>query len=118
MSAFFLMFSFFAYAELPRVVPNPLSPAQVRFPLSAVALDANSPLALSQARNARYMLSLNSSRLACLFTASANLTGTWESPTCVPYAHPGYFGHYFGHYLNALAIYLENAGTSSPMVRA
>jgi hypothetical protein len=67
-----------------RVVPNPLPPAQARFPLSAIALDAASPLALSQARNARYMMSLNSSRLTCLFTASANLTGTWEAPTCEP----------------------------------
>ena len=99
----------------PSVAPNPLPPAQVRFPLSAVALDPASPLAVSQARNARYMLSLNSSRLICLFTASANLTGDWENPSCEPYSHPGYYGHFFGHYLNALAIFLENAGASSPM---
>ena len=103
------------HSSLPRVAPNPLTPAQVRVPLSAVSLDPASPLFVSQARNARYMLSLNSSRLTCLFTASANLTGTWEAPTCSPYSHPGYFGHFFGHYLNALAIYLENAGASSPM---
>ena len=99
---------------LAPVHANPLKPALLKFPLSAVALDPTSALFESQARNARYMLSLDSARLLCLFTAAANLTGTWEAPTCAPYSHPGYYGHYFGHYLSGMGIYLENAG-GSPM---
>jgi DUF1680 family protein len=90
--------------------PSPPTPSAQRFPLSAVALDPASALATSQARNAQYMLSLDPARLTCLFTAAANLTGTFARPTCAPYDHPQYFGHYFGHYLSAVAIYLENQG--------
>ena len=94
------------------VAPNPLPPAAQRFPLSAIHLDPTSALAESQARNARYMLSLDSERLTCLFTSAANLTGTFEKPTCRAYDHPQYYGHYFGHYLNAMAIFLDNAAAS------
>ena len=91
----------------------PLTPSAVRFPLSAITLDPASALFTSRARNARYMLSLDSARLTCLFTAAANLTGTFAQPTCQPYDHPQYFGHYFGHYLSAVAIYLEGAGVAA-----
>ena len=93
-------------------IPNPIIPAAVRFPLSAISLDPTSELSVSQARNAQYMLSLNNTRLICLFTAAANLTGTYENPTCDPYDHPGYYGHFFGHYLNAMSIYIENVGST------
>ena len=85
----------------------------MRFPLSAIVLDPSSSFFLSQQRNALHMLSLDSERLTCLFTSAANLTGTFEHPTCVPYDHPQYFGHFFGHYLSALGIYLENQASSA-----
>lgn len=100
-------------ASFPPFSSNASGPAPiaaVRFPLSAITLDPTSQLYLSQARNANYMLSLDTSRLLCLFTSAANLSGTFAKPTCVPYDHPQYWGHYLGHYLSAMAIYIENQG--------
>lgn len=73
------------------VTPNPLTPAAVRFPLSVISIDPSSSLGVSQTRNAAYMLDLNVTRLCCLFTSAANLTGTFEHPTCEPYDHPQYW---------------------------
>ena len=78
------------------------------FPLSAVSLPADSRMAQQQARNSRYLLSLDSSRLACLYTSAANLTGTWAKPSCSPYDHPAYWGHYLGHWLSAAALAISS----------
>jgi DUF1680 family protein len=78
------------------------------FPLSAVALPADSRMAVQQARNSRYLFSLDSVRLACLYTAAANLTGTWAKPSCEPYDHPQYWGHYLGHWLSAAALSISS----------
>ena len=78
------------------------------FPLSAVAPAPSSRMALQQARNTQYLISLDSSRLACLYTSAANLTGTMEKPTCEPYDHPAYLGHYLGHWLSAVALSIES----------
>ena len=80
-----------AHAHGALAGPPPLSASL--FPLSAVALPAASRMAVQQARNSRYLLSLDSTRLACLYTSAANLTGTWEKPSCEPYDHPQYWGH-------------------------
>lgn len=94
----------------PNVTAHAVVPVATRFPLSAISVPPASYLGISQARNARYMLSLDSARVTCLFTSAANLTGTWEKPSCQAYDHPGYYGHWFGHYLSSLSIYIENVG--------
>ena len=90
-------------AALPGASAPPALYASL-FPLSAISLPADSRMAVQQARNSRYLTSLNSSRLACLYTSAANLTGTWEKPSCIPYDHPQYWGHYLGHWLSAAAL--------------
>lgn len=102
------------HAALPPVPSvNPLAPAAQRFALSAVTIEPGSRFATQQDRVAQYMLSLNATRLTCLFTSAANLTGTFAAPTCEPYDHPQYFGHYAGHYLSAAALYIENVGSTA-----
>ena len=78
--------------------------AAVPFNLSQVSLTPGSRFAAQAARNRAYLFGLDSTRLACIFTSSANLTGTWEHPTCNPYGHPQYWGHYLGHWLSATAM--------------
>lgn len=88
--------------------PTGIDPVAQLFPLDAVQLGPGSRMAAQQARNARYLASLDASRLACLYTAAANITGTFDHPTCDPYDHPQYFGHYAGHWLSAAALSIQN----------
>ena len=45
-------------------------------------------------------------------SSAANITGTFEHPTCDSYPHPQYFGHYLGHYLSATAQMYASTGSS------
>lgn len=90
----------------------PQTPAAVRFPLSAIAAAPDSDFAVAQARNTRWLLSLDDTKLTCHYTTAANITGTWAKPTCTDYDGQGYWGHFLGHYLSAAAITLQNNGDS------
>ena len=74
-------------------------------------------MAEQQARNSRYLTALDSTRLACLYTSAANLTGTWSKPMCEPYDHPQYWGHYLGHWLSASALSVQS-GSGGPALAA
>ena len=67
-----------ACAAAPAAVVSPPVLFSAPFPLSAVRPSAGSRMSAQQARNTQYLLTLDSSRLACLYTSAANLTGTFE----------------------------------------
>ena len=79
-----------SHSHVNSASPGPGVSAQ--FPLSAVRPTKGSLMDVQQQRNLQYLLSLDSTRLACLFTSAANLTGTWDKPTCEAYDHPQYWG--------------------------
>ena len=83
------------------------------FPLSAVSLPPSSRFASLRARNRGQLLSLNATDVLCEYTAAANLTGTWESPTCRKLEGVQYWGHYAGHYLSALAMLTNATGDAA-----
>jgi hypothetical protein len=58
------------------------------FSLSEVELTPGSRFDIATRRNFDYLFNLNSSRLLCLYTSAANMTGTFDNPTCQPYDHP------------------------------
>lgn len=106
-------------------------PAAEPFPLSDVTLTEGSPFAVARNRNMEYVLSLEHSRLVCIFTSAANLTrcsggrscsspGAATAPVCEPL--PGemglgsYYGHYLGHWLSATALLIN--GTDDAAVRS
>ena len=98
----------------------------VPFSVAHVSLARDSVFGRAQQRNRDYLLALNSSQLACIFTSAANLTrctasdcpspGGASAPLCDPL--PGemglgaYYGHYLGHYLSATAMLAAATGDS------
>lgn len=81
----------------------------VPFNLSSVQLKQGSKFDVMRTANRLFLLNLNSSSLMCLYSSAANLTGSWAHPDgCVPYSHPGYWGHYLGHYLSATALLIAS----------
>lgn len=82
------------------------------FNSSDVVLSSGSRFAEQQRRNIEFLLQLNFTNAACQYLASANLSGTYENPTCIFEDQSHYFGHYVGHYLSALALAYENTGDS------
>ena len=81
--------------------------------MSQVALASGSLFETIRDRNYDFLLNLDNSRLMCLYTSAANLTGTFANPTCVPYDHPQYWGHYLGHWLSATAQQYEATGRTA-----
>ncbi len=80
-----------ALAVAAATVAHAQSPPAQRaapLPIGAVTLAPGSRFAVQSARNADYLYGLNNSRLMCLFTSAANMTGTFADPTCVAYDHP------------------------------
>lgn len=102
-----------SHHHLDTEATGPITPTSALFPLSAVKLGPGSRMVSQQARNAQYLATLDSSRLACLFTSAANLTGTFSNPTCTPYDHPQYWGHYLGHWLSASALSIESGADAN-----
>jgi len=91
----------------------PLPVAMRQFPLSAVRPTPGSRIYVQQQRNTRYLLAFDSSKLLCGYTAAANLTGTYEHPTCEFIESDGwqhFAGHYVGHWLSAAALTVESGG--------
>ena len=70
--------------------------AAVEFSMSQVTLEPGSLFETIRDRNYDFLINLDNSRLMCLYTSAANLTGTFANPTCTPYDHPQYWGHYLG----------------------
>ena len=112
-------------SELAGLTAVPVAQA-VPFSVAQVSLAADSVFGRAQQRNHEYLLALNNSQLACIFTSAANLTrctasdcpspGGPKAPLCDPL--PGemglgaYYGHYLGHYLSATAMMSANTGDS------
>jgi len=95
------------------IAQTPVTPKLISIPLSAVELTPGSRFEIMRDRNLDYLLNLNNSRLACLYSSAANITGTFANPTCIAYDHPQYWGHYLGHWLSATAqIYASTGNTS------
>jgi len=69
-------------------------------------------------RNLDFLVGLDSTRLACLYTSAANITGTFTNPTCRAYDHPQYWGHYLGHYLSASALSWASTGNTTIRVKS
>lgn len=99
------------------------------FRLGEVALPAESRLAFQRDGNTRWLMSLNESRLTCLYTSAANMTcsttgfpyscnASAEKPACEPYRHERYGGHFLGHYLSATAMIVEGVGDLTVAARA
>ena len=103
----------------------PIHLAAEPFALSDVALTGTSPFGIAQERNREFILSLNSSQLACQYTSAANLTrcaagsscpsaGGLHAPVCNPLPGEmglgGYYGHYLGHWLSATAFLINGTG--------
>ena len=99
------------------------------FELSQVTLTPGSRLASQMTANTNWLLSLNESRLTCLYTSAANLTCSStgvpykcvagaEKPPCDPYPHAAFYGHFLGHYLSATALAYANSGNASIKTRA
>jgi hypothetical protein len=103
--------------------------AAVPFALSQVELTPGSRLRSQMDANTNWLLGLNESRLACLYTSAANLTCSSsgvpyrcvagaQKPACDPYPHVAYYGHFLGHYLSATALAFANTGNASIKARA
>ena len=82
------------------------------FPLSKVQLDPTSRYGQVQAEEINYLLTLDSTRLVCLYLLAANL-----SKTCDPYPHTAYYGHFIGHYLSSSALMYSNTGNDTLRVK-
>ena len=98
----------------PTFVSRTLS---LHHPLSQVTLAPGSRLATIFDRNTDFLLNLNSTRLMCLYTSAANITGTFARPTCNAYGHPQYYGHYLGHWLSATAMVVEVSGSAAAVAK-
>ncbi len=110
------LFAVLAAGVLGAAAPVKLS--ALPFNLSEVHLAKGSLFAKMQERNVEFLLSLDNSRLMCLYTSAANLTGTIDKPSCSPYDHPQYWGHYLGHYLSATAMVYEATGDERVKAKA
>jgi DUF1680 family protein len=89
------------------------APFATPFPLSSLALPTGSRFATLRARNAAQLLSMNLTDVLCEYTAAANLTGTWDAPTCRKLEGVLYWGHYTGHFLSALAMLVNATGNAA-----
>ena len=78
------------------------------FPLSQVQLDPSSRFGQVQAKELDYLLTLDSTRLVCLYLLAANI-----SKTCNPYPHTQYYGHFIGHWLSSSAMMYSNTGNKT-----
>ena len=81
---------------LPALLAAPLA-------MDRVALAPGSRFAYQRSRNLVFLLSLNLTDVLCQYTSSANITGTFEAPTCVNADTQHYYGHFAGHFLSATA---------------
>ena len=118
-------------AALPYALAAAASPPELKavpFPLSRVALMPGSRLHSQSAANTEWLMNLEVSSLACLYTSAANITCSTQNwpykctptaaqPACTPYHHQAYFGHYLGHYLSATAMVFEASGNTSVKAR-
>ena len=110
-----------------------VAPAAEPFALADVSLAEGSAYAVARDRNREYIVGLNSSQLACIFTSAANLTrcvggrscpspGGKSARVCNPL--PGemglgaYYGHYLGHWLSATAFLINGTGDAAVKTKA
>lgn len=101
-----------AVASATAEAPAPFATA---FTLSSISLPSSSTFSVLRAHNRDQLLSLNLTDVLCEYTAAANLTGTWDAPTCKKLEGVQYWGHFSGHYLSALAM-LANATADAQAV--
>jgi len=85
--------------------------------MDRVALAPGSRFDAQRARNIDYLLSMNATDLMCEYTSAANLTGSFDKPTCVKKDENGYWGHYLGHYASATAQLCNATGDAGACAR-
>lgn len=85
--------------------------------MDRVTLQPGSRFDEQRARNLDYLLAMNATDLYCEYTSAANLTGTWDRPTCVKKDNNGYWGHYAGHYVSATAQLCNATGDAGACAR-
>ena len=94
----------------PQLLAAPLA-------MDRVALAPGSRFAAQRQRNLDYLLAMNATDLLCEYTSAANLTGSWNAPTCQKKDENGYWGHYMGHYVSATAQLCNATGDAGACAR-
>ena len=101
----------------PLLAPPPL--AATSLTMDNVALAPGSRWFERRARNEAYLTQqLNLTDVLCEYTAAANITGTWASPTCSKLEGVQYWGHFAGHWLSATAQLCNATRGASPACAA